>query len=77
MDRIPFSRKVARHLEGTENRAGLFSDLLAIVTELARRNPEIVKTRLESFGHDLQAARNERAQAKQQTQTGAHSNATE
>lgn len=68
MDRIPFSRKISRHFEGTENRAGILSDIAAILTELARRNPEIVKERLHGFGQDLQNARNERAQAKEQSQ---------
>jgi len=70
MDRIPFSRKLSRHFEGTEKTAGLFSDIAAILTELARRNPDIVKERLHSFGQDLQQAREERAQAKQPQTAG-------
>lgn len=70
-DHIPFSRKLSRHFEGTDNRAGLFSDLLILLTELAKRNPDLVKQRLESFGEDLSNARMARAQQRTNTNTGA------
>lgn len=78
-DRVPFSRKLSRHFEGTDSRAGLFSDLLTLLTELAKRNPDLVKSRLESFGDDLSKARMSRAQQAQQAQTpntGAGNSAT-
>lgn len=62
MDRIPFSRRISRHLEGKENKAGLFSDIAALLTELARRNPTVIRERVQQFGQEIETARQKRAQ---------------
>lgn len=59
-DRIPFSRRISRHLEGTESRAGILSDLLSLVAELARQNPELVEQWADTFAQGLNRARAER-----------------
>lgn len=60
-DRIPFSRRISRHLEGTENRAGILSDLLALIVELGRQNPEMVETWADNAVGNLNRVRAERA----------------
>jgi hypothetical protein len=60
-------------MEGTDNRAGIVSDLLSLVAELLKRNPKLVESRLESFGDDLQKVRAQRA-ANQQTSTEEQNN---
>jgi hypothetical protein len=39
-DRVPPLRKLSRHIEGTENKAGLGSDLLSAAWDLYTRNQE-------------------------------------
>src|SRR6185437_2303979 len=59
-DRVPVLRKLSRHAEGTEKRAGLGSDLVASAWELYARNQEQVDTILQQY---VTAARQRRAQA--------------
>jgi hypothetical protein len=59
-DRLPFTRKISRHMEGTENKAGIIADILALLTELASRNTDIIEARLANFGDDLAKARAKR-----------------
>lgn len=75
-DRLPFSRRISRHMEGTDNRAGIFSDILALITELVKRNPDLIESRLEAFGDELSKARQQREEqrAAKQTTTGTEGN---
>ena len=41
-DRFPIARKISRHMEGNETRAGLGSDLIAEAVELYARNTEAI-----------------------------------
>jgi hypothetical protein len=63
-DRIPFSRKISRHLEGTDARAGILSDVLALFVEIARRNPEIIEHGVEDLMSNASQARANRARAQ-------------
>lgn len=67
-DRVPLSRKFSRHMEGTDNRAGILSDIFALIAELVRRNPHLVESRLESFGDELQKVRAQRADKSNSTE---------
>lgn len=81
-DRVGFLRKVSRHLEGTETRSGLASDLVATLYELYERNgDEFQRLFTTYYQHALQQradkpklSRAERkaqkAAQKQQTQQG-------
>lgn len=68
-DRIPFSRRISRHMEGTENRAGILSDVLNLAMELIRRNPQAVKRQVESLGDELQKVRDTRAETVKRDST--------
>lgn len=69
-DRFPLSRKVSRHLEGKERRAGLLSDIGAILVCLYERNPEAVEQFAINLKDGAMMARQQRAAAKQQGPTG-------
>lgn len=59
-DRIAPLRKFSRHMEGTERKAGLASDLLAALMALYRRNPEAMQVMARTVASDVkvrQAAR--------------------
>lgn len=64
-DRIPLTRKLNRHLEGEEKRAGLASDLFAVGAELGTRNADVlasqVEGKLSTLGEDLKAQRAKKA----------------
>ena len=74
-DRFSFLRKLSRHAEGQEKRAGLVSDVIAAAVTLYERNPELIKHLGTNFAQDLQqrrtAAAEQRAaeQAVKNTQT--------
>lgn len=63
-DRVTFLRRVSRHLEGTERRAGILSDLAAAAHTLYARNPETVQALAHAFVNDYKKARQERAVKK-------------
>lgn len=60
MDRIGPLRKVSRHLEGNENRAGIGSDLLSGAYELYVRNQEQVEKLLRDYVKNIQDKRTSR-----------------
>lgn len=63
-DRFTILRRVSRHLEGTERRAGILSDIASAAHTLYSRNPETVQALAQAFVNDYQKARNERAAKK-------------
>lgn len=63
-DRFTFARKVTRHFEGTERRAGVLSDIAAAMYALWRRNPEAVEQLARNFGQELTARRAAQAPAE-------------
>lgn len=59
-DRIPFSRKLSRHLEGTEKRSGIMSDIGTALITMYKRNPDVIEQLAASVAQDVkvkQAAR--------------------
>lgn len=71
-DRFTVLRKLNRHLEGSDRRAGLLSDVAAALMELYRRNPEAMESLGKQAGANFVAHREQRKReqaAKQQTQT--------
>lgn len=69
-DRFHFLRKVSRHLEGAENRAGLLSDLLAALTVLYRRNPDAMQDAAQKLAQEIRSQRVQRMQREQGTPDG-------
>lgn len=67
-DRLPFSRKISRHMEGQENRAGVVADLLSLLVELVRRNPDLIEQQVSNFSANVQRAKEQRA-AQAQSQS--------
>lgn len=63
-------RKLSRHLEGRERRAGLLADIAAAVAELYRRNPDEVKMLAESFLTDVRRKQEARQSAVKASQNG-------
>ena len=66
-DRFTFLRKLNRHLEGQERKAGLLSDVVSVLIALYKRNPETFETLGKQFGSDLAQRR---AAAKAATNGG-------
>lgn len=54
-DRVPALRKVSRHLEGTESKSGLFSDLAALTYELYERNSEQIDQMIANYIKNVSA----------------------
>lgn len=69
-DRFSFTRRFSRHLEGSEKRAGILSDIGAALVCLYQRNPQAVEQMAVSFKNEVQAAHAARVAAKQQGPTG-------
>lgn len=63
-DRFSFLRKLSRHAEGQEKRAGLVSDVIAAAVTLYERNPELIKQLGTNFAQDLQQRRAAAAEQK-------------
>lgn len=66
-DRFAIVRRFSRHMEGTEKRAGLLSDLAAAFFELYRRNPETFERLMTAYGKEFAARQKAR---KAQTSNG-------
>lgn len=66
-DRFAFVRKMSRHLEGEEKRAGILSDLFSAAVVLYRRNPEAAQ----QLGRRYVAEVRERRTVKTATTNGA------
>lgn len=56
-DRFSWVRKLSRHMEGTERKAGLLSDIAAVTFALYKRNPAVMESLATQFRADLQAQR--------------------
>lgn len=41
--RMPFVKKVTKRFEGKDKRAGIFSDTLALISQLAGRNEDLIR----------------------------------
>jgi len=66
-DRLGPVRKLSRHFEGKERRAGLASDIVAALWELYKRNPEAV----EKLGAEVFAGVKTRQEQRSQSANGA------
>lgn len=64
-DRFSWVRRFSRHMEGTERRAGILSDLFAAAYALYKRNPDAVEQLGKNFLAELHKRR-KKADAKPQ-----------
>jgi hypothetical protein len=63
-DKMGFVRKISRHFEGEDRRAGIFSDLLSAAWLLYKRNPDAVE---EAIRRGAQLVRDQQTARKNKT----------
>lgn len=63
-DRFTFVRRFSRHFEGSEKRAGILSDLAAVIFTLYKRNPGTFEVFGKQVGAELAERRRQQAAAK-------------
>lgn len=56
-DRFAFVRKFSRHFEGQDKRAGVFSDLVAVLAAVYKRNPQAVEDLAGQVATEMQSRR--------------------
>lgn len=56
-DKFPLFRKISRHMEGADRRAGILSDVVAALIALYKRNPEAAEQLARGLVSEVKAQR--------------------